>query len=69
MACNCCGLAELVFENVVFKHPLVLFWPLQIGLELATRMGRKGVCVPLLETTTERHTTLADEGGTIMSHD
>jgi hypothetical protein len=30
-------------------------------------MGRYGVCVPLLETTTERRTTLANEGGTIMS--
>jgi hypothetical protein len=30
-------LGKLAFENVVFKHPLVPFWPLQIGLELATR--------------------------------
>jgi uncharacterized protein (DUF2236 family) len=35
--CNYCGLAELVFENVVFKYPLLLPWPLKIGLELATR--------------------------------
>ena len=33
------------------------------------RIGRYGVRVPLLETTTERRTTLADEGGTIMSQD
>ena len=34
--CNCCGLAEglrMSFSNT----PLVLPWPLQIGLELATR--------------------------------